>query len=192
MRNMNKKAIFYTKEGLQILFTAVVYTMLPLVVFTMLTARPDLIPGFNSFTVLTGSMEPLVPVGSVVYVYKSGYYSPGDIISFEAGKINVTHRITGIVRKDGQVFYQTKGDANSSVDSELVNPKNITGEIVFHLPYAGRFIAFLRSVPGFLSFIILPSMVYIGFELWNIKKEIEKVTEQKVLKKVMTNWKSYT
>jgi signal peptidase I len=178
------KYLFYTQAGLRIILTALIYTLFPLVVITLLTAKANFIPGFNSFTVLTGSMEPLVPVGSIVYVVNSQSYSIGDIISFDVGKINVTHRIVDIVRKDNQLFYRTKGDANSSIDNELVPANKVTGEILFHFPYLGKFISFLRSVPGFLMFIVFPTLVFVGFELWNIKKEIEKETEKKVLKKL--------
>lgn len=185
------KYLSYLITGLQILLTALTYTILPMVVITLLTAKANLIPGFNSFTVLTGSMEPLIPVGSIVYVMKSDSYKIGDIISFGAGKINVTHRVVDVVKKDNQVFYQTKGDANSSADSELVPANKVIGEVLLPVPNVGRFVSFLRSVPGFLIFIVLPTLGFIGFELWNIKKEIEKQTEQRVTRRIKQQFGVY-
>lgn len=177
------KALTIAKESTSIILTALMFTVLPILVFTLIS-RTNLLPGFHSYTVLTGSMSPLIPVGSVVYVYKSDAYSYGDIISFERGKINVTHRIVGISKKDGQTFYQTKGDANGTSDNELVPANNITGELLFHFPYIGKFEAFIRTVPGFILFIGLPTIGFILSELWNIKKEIERETEKRVLRRI--------
>lgn len=195
------RKLFFIKEAVHILLNVVMYTFLPILVVTLLTSKTNLIPGLSSFTVLTGSMEPLIPVGSIVYVYKSNSYGAGDIISFKVGKINVTHRIVGVVDEKGKevsqlispvllnskqqnIFYKTKGDANKSADSELVAANQVIGVTMFHIPYIGKFVNFLRSIPGFILFIIFPTFTFIGFELWNIKKEIEKETEKKVLERV--------
>lgn len=193
----NMKTLFYLKEALHILLTALTYTILPVIVFTMLTSRTHLVPGISSYTVLTGSMEPLIQTGSIVFVQKSEDFRPGDIISFEAGKINITHRIVAVVNEKGektttlasplskyskppQIFYQTKGDANDTADNQPVAQNKVIGKAMFHLPYVGIMIAFLRSIPGFLLFIVLPTLGFILFELWNIKNEIVKQTEQRV------------
>ena len=163
---------------------------LPLALFTVLTAKTHLF-GVKSFTVVTGSMAPLIPVGSIEYVVPSGSYSVGDIISFERDGKNITHRVVGMIDKKGETFYKTKGDANNSVDSDLVPANKITGEILFHFPYVGLWTAYIRTVPGFLTFIAFPTLIFVGFELWNIKREVEKETEKRVLKKVLKTIQTY-
>jgi signal peptidase len=180
----------YLKISSEVLLGSLVFVVLPMAVFTILTAKTNLL-GIKSFTVVTGSMSPLIPVGSIEYVIPSGSYGLGDIISFERDKKNITHRIVGIVPRDGQLYYETKGDANNSVDSDLVPENKITGEILFHFPYVGFWTAYIRTVQGFLTFIAFPTLVFVGFELWNIKKEVEKETEKKVLKKVLKTIQTY-
>ncbi len=185
----------------QILFTAITFVLVPLIAFTLISSKSSLIGGFQSFVVLTGSMSPLIPTGSVVYSKKSEQYLPGDIITFKRGDINVTHRIVEVVDEKGnkispfispmpgenktqKIFYKTKGDANNAVDPESVSAEKIIGKTEFHFPYVGRFIYFLRSLPGFMLFVILPTLIFIAFELWGIKNEIVKNTEKKILERM--------
>lgn len=158
---------------------------MPFVVFTLLTSKTNIINNIKSFTVLTGSMQPAIPQGSIVYVQKFNSYKSGDIISFEnKTKQTVTHRVTEKVQKEDGTFYKTKGDANNTVDQELVAEKSVLGKSIFSVPYVGNFTLFLKTMPGFLLFIVLPVTIFIGFELWNIKKEIEKSIEKKLTEKI--------
>ena len=54
------------------------------------------------------------------------------------------------------------------------------GTTLFHFPSIGKLTSFTKTVQGFLLIIVLPAFIYIGFELWNIKNEIEKNTERKI------------
>lgn len=135
--------------------------------------------------VLSGSMSPAYPVGSVIYIQKQLGYNLHDAITFKntAGE-NVTHRITNIEFDDKGTTYTTKGDANNTVDSVVVPSANVTGRVFLYIPYLGRAIALFGTLQGFIIFIICPSLILIGYELWNIKKEIEKEMEKKVLAKI--------
>lgn len=137
--------------------------------------------------VLTGSMQPALPVGSVVFVEKDNWYFLGDVVSFKnKANLTVTHRIVDKVQKEDGLYYQVKGDANNSPDSELVAAKNVLGKRIFHLPYIGKLAIFLRTLPGFIVLIILPALIFIAFELWSLKKEIERQTEKKLLEQLAT------
>ena len=180
-------------------FAAVVFVFIPIIFFTLIVSRTSLF-GVQSFTVLSGSMSPLIPTGSVVYTMPFSNPQIGDIITFKKGSINVTHRIVDTVDKDGrhvssfasplsafsgrEYFYKTKGDANSSADSEFVRSDQIIGSVLFHFPSLGKFSAFVKSIPGFLALVVLPTFVFVGFELWKIKAEIEKEVEKKTMRKV--------
>lgn len=162
----------------------ILFLALPLVVFTLITTRTELVPGIKSFVVLSGSMEPTLPVGSVVYVQKSPSYTSGDVISFtnEAGQ-TVTHRI---VENSNEGFI-TKGDANDSPDQAIVTKSSVIGKSLFSIPYVGQIINFIRTPTGFVLFIIVPTVVFILSEFWAIKKEIEKEVEKKLLHKMQNN-----
>lgn len=56
-----------------------------------------LIAGYKFMIVSSGSMEPTLPVGSLVIVTPCNYedLKEGDIVTMDAGGINLTHRIVG-------------------------------------------------------------------------------------------------
>lgn len=156
-----------------------IFVLIPVVFFTLLTSRTSAFLGIRSFTVLTGSMTPRIPVGSIVFT-KPSTYDIGDIITFKRGDKSITHRIFGI--KNGQ--YQTKGDANSSADPQMVNKSDIIGKDLVIVPYIGKFGGFIKTIPGFTMFIAIPTLVFVGLEIWEIKKEMEKEIEKKLLAKM--------
>lgn len=155
-----------------------IYMIIPVVLFLLITSRTGIIYGLRTFTVLTGSMTPAIPVGSMVLTVPQSVYDTGDIITFNRGSITITHRIVGI--QNGQL--QTKGDANTIADPQLVQMSTVIGKDYFILPYVGRFTEFLKTIFGFLLCVVLPVLLYIAFELHAIKKEIEKQVETRVRK----------
>lgn len=110
--------------------------------------------GLQVFTVLSGSMEPTYPVGSVIYVKSVDYTElrEGDAITFMLDESTVaTHRIVGIVpdEDDPSVLrYRTKGDANDAEDGSLVHYKNVIGTPVFSIPYLGYVANYIQNPPG--------------------------------------------
>lgn len=158
----------------------IVLIVLPIVVFLMITSKTDQIGGVRSFVVLSGSMEPELPVGSVVFTKKTGDYIKGDVITFQNAGMPVTHRIAAV--ENGQ--FKTKGDANKNADGELIAKNQVLGEQVFMVPFIGRFIAYLRTLQGLILFIIVPSILFILFELWNMKHHMEREAEKKIRKKM--------
>lgn len=181
----NHKITRHAAKILGIKLKILLFVILPFVVITLLTAQTNLIKGYKSFVVLTGSMEPNIPVGSIVYTRKTAGYGKGDIISFtNARSQTITHRVTDITKKDNVVQFKTKGDANNVSDTDLVPNANVVGKVIFQVPYVGRFIGFIKTPIGFGLIIVLPTLLFILGELWNIKREIEKDVEKKVLARV--------
>ena len=79
------------------------------------------IGGFMMFRVVTGSMEPQIPVGSLLLCQDTEIdaVEVDDIVCFYSqegqlqGKV-ITHRVTYILTgADGQLLLETKGDANA-------------------------------------------------------------------------------
>jgi len=135
--------------------------------------------GNSALIVRSGSMQPQIAVGDLAVVKKQadGNYKAGDIIAFKNAnnsKTLTTHRIAGIENKNGRFFYQTKGDANKTVDRELVSTENVIGKAYFRLPYLGKLIAFAKTTAGFSLAVIFPALLVIAFEIVNIFKEIRK------------------
>ena len=97
--------------------------------------------GWHQQVVLTGSMEPTYPVGSVTLVApldarRAAGLQIGDAIMFtsplDAAQF-VTHRITGV----GPAGFTTRGDANDVDDPWVVQPEAVVGEVRGHIPQLG-------------------------------------------------------
>lgn len=100
--------------------------------------------GIQPYIVLSGSMEPILPTGSIVYMNQKIAPSDahtGDIISYIQGDIMITHRI--IDESSSSVI--TKGDANEQADISPVSRSSISGKYVFHIPYLGYIYAQLTK-----------------------------------------------
>lgn len=170
--------------GIKILF----FSVFLLALFFFLSAKFGSIGGYQALAVLTGSMEPTFPVGSLILVEKQWPYKTGDAIAFRnKGNVNVTHRIIEKLSQNQHMFYRVKGDANKLPDTELVAENQVQGKATLAIPYIGRLSQFLKSPYGFLGFIIAPSILYVALELWNIKKELEIQIREKVLAQLQTN-----
>lgn len=106
--------------------------VLPLVVHIGAALLPDA----GSYIVLSGSMEPTITSGSLVYVVQTGDYQPGDVITYTHDSVTVTHRI--VEEKNGG--YVTKGDANDQRDADLVERNKVHGKALLWVPYYGSFL----------------------------------------------------
>ena len=110
--------------------------------------------GYQVFTVLSGSMEPVYHTGSLIYVKDVDYrdLGEGDVITFMLNEDTVaTHRIVGVVPDEEDpsvVRYRTKGDANDAEDGALVHYKNVIGSPVFTIPYLGYVANYIQNPPG--------------------------------------------
>jgi len=95
------------------------------------------------FTVLTGSMRPTYPPGTLIVVKPADAdeLRIGTAITYqlEPGQpAVVTHRITGTSQNGrGERTFITQGDANDSPDREPVIAEQIRGKVWYSIPYLG-------------------------------------------------------
>lgn len=179
--HITKKILkLFSLAGQSILFIVLLFT-----VFTFVSSRMAVLGSIRSLVVLTGSMEPKLPVGSVIFIKKQIAYNKGDIITFAStGGQNVTHRIIDFAFTAVGTVYTTQGDANNTADSHKVSLDKVSGKVFFAIPFVGKVIAFLNKPLGFFIFVVFPTLIFVGYELWNIKKEIEIQTEKRILEKL--------
>lgn len=141
---------------------------------------------FKPFVVISGSMRPTIPEGSVAFVNRqSDEAKVGDIITFmrpDNTQENVTHRVEGVEEKEGKIFYKTKGDANNASDAWRVKREAVWGTVMFHVPWLGYLISFTRTKPGVLLIVVLPLIVIAIDELRVIFQEINKIRKKKEMK----------
>ena len=105
--------------------------------------------GIQVYSVISGSMEPEYPVGSLIYVKKAdpSDISVGDVITFVLpSNTPATHRVVRIDEQN-RCFY-TKGDANEAEDGSLVHYKNVIGTPIFSIPYLGYVANYIQHPPG--------------------------------------------
>ena len=62
--------------------------------------------GFRVYSVISGSMEPGIPVGSLVYARKTEpeKLKEGEIIVYSRGSLRVVHRVIGQAKGKEQLF----------------------------------------------------------------------------------------
>ena len=110
--------------------------------------------GLKTYAVVSGSMEPTYPTGSLLYVKKANVQElkVGDAITFMLDEDTVaTHRIVEVVpdEEDSSVIrFRTKGDANDAVDGSLVHYKNVLGSPIFTIPKLGYVANYIQNPPG--------------------------------------------
>ncbi len=147
--------------------------------------------------VQSGSMEPRLPVGSVVVVMPEVDYKVGDIITFGKDtkkRIPTTHRIVKIERENGSVRYVTKGDANEEADSGKTQYPAVIGKVVGTIPRLGYVLDFARSRRGFTFMVVIPALFVMLDELitiFNTAKDIKKKEKVTVKKRRVRSNKKY-
>jgi signal peptidase len=136
--------------------------------------RPVSLAGDTRYEpVYTGSMEPAIPVGSVVVIkpVDPETLKIGDIICFQLSEpTSITHRIINITDEG----FITKGDANEDPDQWTVKKENVIGKAIFTIPFIGYIGYFVRTPTGFILLIVIPASLIIIMEIRNIAKELKK------------------
>ncbi|THE12331.1 signal peptidase I [Bacillus timonensis] len=115
--------------------------------------------GYKVMTVLTGSMEPLLQPGDVIVVKPINFakVKVNDVITYRNSQNTlVTHRVIELVDQEGEVFFQTKGDANNVKDDGLVAHQQLVGSLLFHIPKAGYIATFIKSPIGLILLVSVP------------------------------------
>ena len=106
--------------------------------------------GLQPFVVLSGSMEPKYPVGSMIYVaaVDPEQLRTGDPVTFYLNdKTVATHRIIEVCDTQALAF-RTKGDANQTPDGDPIAADRIIGKPVFCIPYLGYVSNYIQQPPG--------------------------------------------
>lgn len=100
--------------------------------------------------VVSGSMEPEIPVGSLVFIdQRDQSVDPGDVIAYRIGDTMDTIIVHRVVDQNNDGMYITKGDSNDTADPASVTKQQIVGKEIFCVPKAGKF-RFICSKAGLL------------------------------------------
>ena len=129
--------------------------LIGLIILACLPVAVPKLLGIQTYNVISGSMEPSISVGSIVYVKNAEFdeLAEGDVIAFESGASVVTHRITSIDSQSKLIT--TKGDANDTEDFVPVAYVNVIGRVVAHVPFLGYIASWLSEITGKVIAVML-------------------------------------
>lgn len=135
------------------------------------------IAGGTALTVLTGSMRPGMPPGTLVVVRPTepSTLRIGDVVTYqiESGKpAVVTHRIVGLSFDGrGRRLFTTRGDANGSDDPQTVRAVQIRGEKWYSVPYLGWVNALLSPQERGIGRLAIAAALFV-YALWMLISSI--------------------
>lgn len=132
--------------------------------------------GQKPLVVISGSMEPTLKVGGILYYEKINIdeFDEGDILVYQTKEHIISHRIVDI-NENGFI---TKGDINNSVDNYLVSDEQILGKGTnWSIPFIGYYADYIYS-HKYLLYISL------GIIIVDLCNDVYKEHKKKVGKKV--------
>lgn len=124
----------------QVVSWLLIIVLLGVLVVTVLVPR---VAGATPFTVLTGSMEPNLPPGTLIVTkpVPAEDIKIGEVVTFqiESGKPQVvTHRVIAVRQTEkGQPEFLTQGDANSIPDEGWRPAESVRGVLWYAVPKLG-------------------------------------------------------
>lgn len=139
--------------------------------------------GIDILTVLSPSMEPNYPTGSLIYLVDidPAKLKVEDVITYRLSETTTaTHRIKEIVPDEedpGVVRFRTKGDNNDNYDGSLVEFEDVEGKVIFCIPHLGHLAMYIQSPPG-LYVALVTALAVIFFVLI-----VDTVTDNKKTRK---------
>ena len=158
--------------------------LIALVLPFVMYAFPPAIGAEGSYVVLSGSMQPAIQPGDVVFVYEVDPLTieAGDVVMFsrQGSEIPTTHRVIEVVPTndfESGVGFRTMGDANEDPDQRLVPGEAIVGvvpaitlpfvgTVLFGVPEMGHVVQFANTQFGFVLLVGIPITAFILNEVY--------------------------
>lgn len=144
--------------------------------------------GYQEMAVLSGSMEPTIHVGAVVFVdddVDPAELEPGDVVTYYMNEDTfVTHRVQSVDTASQTLV--TKGDNNNTDDGEIPFSR-VFGKAAFWVPYLGFLTIYMKTPIGIMAITVaivliillnfLP-MIFSGDEEKKKKAKAESVEQR--------------
>lgn len=145
--------------------------------------------GLRLLSIQTPSMKPTINDGDLAIAtsVKPEDLRPNDIITYwtviNGERVLNTHRIVNIYDGGGFLIFETKGDANTLVDTLTVHEREVVGKYQFHIPGLGKVFDYLQTGVGFFIVVVIPVFAFfiyhlvqffrVLFEYQNVKNRIK-------------------
>lgn len=130
------------------------------------------IGGIFPMIILTDSMYPEFASGDLIVCHTADAedVQVGDVICFYDpsgnGTTTVTHRVTKITTdSDGNLAWETKGDANNTEDTALVPAANLVGIYQTHFAGVGNIAMFMQTTQGLIICVICPIILLVAYDI---------------------------
>ncbi len=187
MKHENKKKWYQQVSSWVVIAACVI--LIPVIVMNLsimfqAKANTDKVPsvfGIKPFMVLSGSMETEIKKGDLIITKEINpeELDIGKVIAFrDAAGTVTTHRIIDIVIKDGETFFITKGDNNSTQDRNLVSLKDVEGIYLFRIPGIGSMMKSLSQTTTIIILVLIITVIFVvGFIVSNRKYVEEERAE---------------
>jgi signal peptidase len=147
------------------------------------------VTGHHLEEVVTGSMQPVIPIGSLVVTENlpAGQLQVGDIMVFpnpNDTKLTIVHRIVWLSHdQSGDVLVRTKGDYNALPDSWTIK-RSATADadrVIEILPGAGTAAGYLQTI-GFAGLVLLMAGVIAYYGIRKVRQILnENETDEDVV-----------
>ena len=172
-----KKTLKIIGNVLTVIIVVIAIAMTVLTIFSMVMGKEGAVNifGVKGYIVQSDSMRPEFAAGDVIFSSDVDVeeLAPGDIITFVSrdkasyGQ-TITHCIRQVITDDGELAFITYGVATGVNDETPVAANDVLGRYSFRIAGLGRFFEFLKSVPGYICCILLPFLIVIGLQIYNI------------------------
>ncbi|MBQ6621408.1 MAG: signal peptidase I [Mogibacterium sp.] len=143
------------------------------IVICLALALPRL-AGYQTYVVVSGSMEPAIPVGSMLYVKACdpATLTEGDVVMFYGNLqqgVPITHRVVENHPEDGELV--TKGDANDKNDLAPARYENVIGKVRLYVPELGYIASPLAMTTGKIA---MAAIILAGYLLTEIASRVNR------------------
>lgn len=131
------------------------------------------IAGAQTYTVLTGSMRPNYPPGTLIVVTPraADQITKGDVVTYQirSGEPAViTHRVIDVTRTDrGELRFITQGDANNVADELPVKPGQVRGVLWYSIPYLGYVNNWVTGKSRTVTIFVLAGLLF-AYAAWQL------------------------
>ena len=121
--------------------------------------------GWQTHTVMSGSMSPAIATGDVVVgrSVPASQIRSGDVVTFkdpsDPSRL-LTHRVQHVETAGGTTSARTRGDANTGTETWQVPADGTVGVVVYRLPRVGYVLHAAGSPAGRVALVAVPAVLW--------------------------------
>ncbi len=184
------------KKALQIALNVITGVLIAFILLIILATiisvftvnKPDrTLFGHRMFIVLSDSMKDEFEAGDLIVCKVLGSYEgldDGTIVTFisedrDSFGETITHKIRTSTEYNGGAAYITYGTATGADDATPVPVENIIGVYGFHIPNVGSFLEFMHTTTGYVTIILVPFLILIGFNAFRVISAARAISAEK-------------